>query len=98
MDIRVDDLIVADGSRGSDHGCKDYAVLRILGISPVDPGDLDVVAKEVEHCHSCWQVGHDADHRFLEIRAVGDVVPIRADRVFPIRDEGSFGGCQWEYV
>jgi hypothetical protein len=52
--------LIGVGPGYNTHGCRDMAVLRYLG-----DGKATVI--EAESCHSCWQVGHDADHVFITI-------------------------------
>ena len=42
------------------HGCTDFANVEV-------DGDDEGTVAEVNSCHSCWQVGHDADHEFLAV-------------------------------
>lgn len=60
MELVVGTLLGIDGSRGSNHGCNDWAVAEYLG-----NGKGKIVS--AGSCHSCWQVGHDADHIFYEV-------------------------------
>lgn len=57
------------------HGCRDYAVVRVLK----DHGDdtADVVILEAGACQSCWQVGHSDGHVFAP--SVGEVVTISTE-------------------
>ena len=64
------ELIGFNPSRNN-HGCRDYAVGKITGMSP--DGDYIVKIIEAQSCHSCWQVGHDMNHIFYK---VGDIVNV----------------------
>jgi hypothetical protein len=59
IQIQKGDLIGVDGSRGFNHGCMDYAIIRY-------DGEGRGIVVEGQSCHSCWQVGHDRDHTFAE--------------------------------
>lgn len=54
------DKFVIDGSKGFNHGCRDYAIAEFQG-------DGVALIIEAQSCHSCWQVGHDSDHVFARI-------------------------------
>ncbi len=67
----TDRLIEISAAGSWTHGCRDYAVVRVLE----DHDDTaDVVVLEAGACQSCWQVGHTNDHIFAP--AVGEVVVI----------------------
>lgn len=63
--IAKGDLIGVDGATGN-HGCMNYAVLRYLG-------ENQAKVIEAQSCHSCWQVGHDADYVFAQVDDVQEV-------------------------
>jgi len=48
------------------HGCVDSAILS-------DIGNGTCIVTDVMSCHSCWQVGHDANHEYM---AIGDIFNI----------------------
>lgn len=50
------------------HGCTDMAGFRVSK-------DLKTAkCTDRDDCHSCWQVGHDQDHKFWPV--VGQVYPL----------------------
>jgi hypothetical protein len=69
--MKLGTLLGIDGSRGSNHGCTDWAIAEYTG-----DGKAKII--DADSCHSCWQVGHDADHVFYE---VGDEIDLADFRV-----------------
>lgn len=57
---------IYEGKRQFDHGCTDREVWQ-------DNGDGTATCIESESCHSCWQVGHDANHSMSEVGTVADL-------------------------
>jgi len=55
-----------DGSHNYNHGCCDLAVLQ-------NNFDGTATVIQVQSCHSCWQVGHNQDHKYM---ILGDIIPI----------------------
>lgn len=74
--IQVGSRVEYDGSRGFNHGCRDWASLDVLAVNGND--SIDVVVIETSTCHSCWQVGHDRNHTH-EFSVVGDVFQLTRD-------------------
>ncbi len=60
------ELIVYDGSKCHNHGCKDFAIIK-------SQGDGSGVVIEGTSCHDCWQVGHDENRVFHQ---KGDVIDL----------------------
>lgn len=65
--IEVGQTLLIDQSTRHNHGCTDWAE----GI--VQPDLRSIKVTSVNSCHSCWQVGHDADHLFAK---VGEVIAL----------------------
>lgn len=80
-------LIGIDGSKTSNHGCRDYAVLQYIG-----NGKAKVI--EAQSCTSCWQVGHDQDHIFAEVGETWDIVSRYKD-IVPA-EGGWSNNVKWE--
>ena len=72
----IGELIGQSNERFYDHGCVDYSVSVIEAVSE---GILTCRVIEAQSCHSCWQVGHDANHIYAE---VGDIWSVKEEKVF----------------
>jgi hypothetical protein len=55
------------------HGCSNYAIGVIKSVSGQD---VTIEITESNSCHSCWQVGHDADYTYHN---VGETIILPAD-------------------
>jgi hypothetical protein len=64
--MKMTKIYILDGATQYNHGCEDFAVYE-------STDGITAVCTQASSCHSCWQVGHDADHVFA---TVGDVVPV----------------------
>lgn len=65
--IFAGDRVGVDQSQYFNHGCSDSAVLEI---EEVVGESITARVIDVNNCHSCWQVGHDASHVFAQVGGV----------------------------
>ena len=91
MNPQTSDLVGFSNAVAFSHGCTNWATAKIVGIQRTKAKVYAQVIK-AESCHSCWQVGHDADYTFCE---VGDLVEFPYTSLQRPTDSWS-ADVQWE--
>lgn len=106
--LTIDGFYVGVAAPNNSHGCMDYFIaminspnktLEALGLlqdysfNDNSHATIELEVVEAQSCHSCWQVGHDADHVFAQ---VGEKFTMRLSALRKADQEVWAKGVMWE--